>query len=231
MEQDIFLHYWYIERYDENTLMAHGVVTGHPKLTDTMNIHTSAVAGVEIDRSKEEAVITTRNTVYRCPLAYCKFSKQDEYPDIIPDYKALKEKYEGKLTYPEIEQGKVLLVLSDHDEYYFHSLCVRDENGSVMKFSAHPHVGMVQDSFLISADHSRIDIRYFPHPQNIEFYEDETNGMPLYAENIGTSVIYIKRYDMTFKLYPGERKELSAENASDNAPPLPDGDLYPAVML
>ena len=119
------LHYWYIgehEIHGEMFRIGHGIVTGHKKLSDAMDMHTSAVEGIHIDEEAGELVLTTRNSVYHCPLAYCSFKEQDEYPDIIPDYEGLKEKYKGKIEYPSIESGKVLLVLANFCDYYFHSL-------------------------------------------------------------------------------------------------------------
>ena len=86
------LHRWYMDIQGDN-IIAHGVVTGHRKLSDTMRIHTSPVSGIEIDSDAGEAVIITRNTAYYCPLDSLRFSKQDEYPELIPDYDAVKEQY------------------------------------------------------------------------------------------------------------------------------------------
>ncbi|MCR5511881.1 MAG: hypothetical protein K6F54_13190 [Lachnospiraceae bacterium] len=85
--------------------IGHGIVTGHKKLPDAIDMHISAVEGIHIDEEAGEAVLTTRNSVYHCPLAYCRFNKQDAYPDIIPDYERLKEKYKDKIEYPSIEPG------------------------------------------------------------------------------------------------------------------------------
>ena len=101
--------------------------------------------------------------------------------------------YKDKLVYLDIEQGKVLLVLADFCGYYFHSLCVKDNDGRRLDCEGRAHIGMFQDSFLVySKDNPNIDLRYFPHYKNIEFYSDDTSGMPLYAENIGASDIYIR---------------------------------------
>ena len=221
------LHNWFVSGNDAK-MIAHGVVTGHKKLPDTMFIHTSPIKGIEIDSECGEATIITMNTIYRCPLNSLKFSEQDNHPELIHDYEAVREKFSVPFEEPEIEQGKVLLVLSDHDEYYFHSLCVKDKDGKPVKYSAHPHIGTFQDSYLISADGGKVDLAYFPHFRNIEFYSCHTDNRPLYAENIGESVIYIGCQGHDYKLDPGERKELVEDNAEKDVPDLPDGDLYPA---
>lgn len=238
------LYNWYISGDDKQ---AHGNVKGNPKIMDTTFIHTSTVNGVEIDFLGEEALIATRHTLYHAPLAHCDIDTQAQFPDMLPEFDKIKEKYsegkiadprlfaekERKIVFPTIEQGKVLLVLSDFDEYYFHSLCVIGEDGEPLRYSAHAHIGTFQDSFLIQTDDEKcmIDLRYFPHYGNIEFYASATNGMPLYAENIGESTLYIELHKMMFSLKGGERKELCEQNACEDIDGLPNGDLYPAQFL
>ena len=231
------LHYWYVDEYEkdgETIRMGHGIVTGHMKLPDALDMHTSAVQGIHIDDAANEMILTTRNSVYHCPLAYCRYKKQDEYPDIIPEYERLKEKYKDSIDYPSIEPGKVLLVLANFCDYYFHSLYYvpkDSEDGKCLEFSGWPHVGTFQDSYLINTEDYRVDLRYFPHYQNIEFYSEDTDDCPWYIENIGDVVIFAKTSEGTIKLEPGDRKEITKENAEDEAPILPGGDLYPAGII
>ena len=220
------LHYWYMDSND-GIVKAHGNVTGHRKLEDSQFINTSQVVETRYEAASEEMVIRTMNTEFHCQIRYCRFRKQDKFPELIENYEELKAKYSGRIDFPEIEPGKVLLVLSDFDDYYFHSLCVKNRNGEVQDYMGYPHVGMFQDSYLIGSDH--VDIRYFPHYKNIELYSSNTDGRPLYAENIGSTTLYIISGKCTYRLEPGERKELKKENAEQDPPTnLPDGDLYPA---
>ena len=231
------LHYWYITEHDtgETTFrVAHGIVTGHQKLLDSEMTHTSSVKAIYIDEDADEAVITTQNSVYHCPLAYCRFKRQDEFPDILPEYEKLKEKYKDAIEYPTIEPGKVLLVLADFCDYYFHSLCYIPEDsqdGERLEYNAHAHIGMFQDSYLIGTKGGEIDLRYFPHYQNIGFYVTITGKRPLYLENIGSTVLYAATPAGLIKLEPGKRKEVKKENAEEKKPILPDGDLYPAGII
>ena len=231
------LHYWYIEEADvdgEILRIGHGIVTGHNRLPDAIDIHTSPIEAIYIDEEEGELVLTTKNSVYHCPLAYCKFKKQDKYSNIIPDYEALKERYKDGLEYPSIEAGKVLLVLANFCEYYFHSLCYipkDSQDEKCLEYSGWPHVGTFQDSYLINTEDNRIDLRYFPHYQNIEFYSENADGCPWFIENIGDVVIYARTRVGTIKLEPGDRKEVRKENAEDETPVLPDGDLYPAGII
>ena len=99
------------------------------------------------------------------------------------------------------------------------------------EYSGDAHIGMFQDSYLVEADHGRIDLRYFPHFQNIEFYSEHTEWMPLFLENVGDVMLYAKTSVGTIKLNPGERKEVRKENAEAETPSLPNGDLYPAGIV
>ena len=231
------LHYWYIDEQEyEGRLYkcAHGIVSGHPKLSDATYTRTSAVQAVYVDEESEELVVTTKNSVYHCPLAYCRFKKQDKYPSLIPDYKKLKKKYKDKINYPSIEPGKVLLVLANFCEYYFHSLYYvpkDSEKNKRLEYTGYPHIGMFQDSYLIQTEDYKVDLRYFPHYQNIEFYHNETDGCPLFVENIGDAVIYVRTHVGTIRLAPGDRKEVIEENAEDETPVLSSGDLYPAGII
>ncbi len=231
------LHYWHIdEREYEGGVqrIGHGVVTGHKRLPDSVDMHTSAIQAIHVGEEEGELVLATMNSVYHCPLEYCRFKKQDEHPDIIPDYERLKEKYKDAIEYPSIERGKVLLVLSNFCEYYFHSLYyvpTDSEDGKPLEYSGWPHIGTFQDSYVINTEDYEIDLRYFPHYQNIEFYSECTQECPLYIENIGDVAIYARTHAGTIKLEPGDRKEVAEENAEAERPVLPSGDLYPAGII
>ena len=55
--------------------------------------------------------------------------------------------------------------------------------------------------------------------------------MPFYIENIGDITLYCRTFRGLIKLDPGERKEVTKENAEKVSIDLPDGDLYPAVFI
>lgn len=233
-DRKLQLHYWYIEEREnegETYMIGHGIVTGHRKLMDSTDIYTSTVQGISINEDEGELLMITLNSVYHCPLSYCRFRKQDKYPDVIPDYKRLKDKYKDNRDYPTIEPGKILLVLSNFDEYYFHSLYYipkDSETGERLEYSGWAHIGNFQDSYLIETENYEIDIRYFPHFQNVEFYSMDTGECPVFIENIGDTVLYADTYAGLIKLNPGDRKEVSKENVEKEKPFLPNGDLYPA---
>ena len=100
-----------------------------------------------------------------------------------------------------------------------------------MKYFAGPHIGTFQDSFLIRSREGDIDLRYFPHSQNIEFYTQDTDNKPFYIENIGDITLYCHTFSGLIKLDPGERKEVTKENAEKVSVDLSDNDLYPAAFI
>lgn len=234
-ERCLMLHYWYVQEVKDGNssyLVGNGTVSGHEKIMDAVSIHTSKIKQIELDEKAEELLLYTQNSTYHCPLAYCDFKKQDKYAELVPEYELLKEKYEGKSLDPGIEPGKVLLVLSNFVEYYFHSLYYqRNEEKYPLKYSGRAHIGTFQDSYLISTEDYKIDLRYFPHTANIQFYLENTDDKPWYIENIGDITLYAKTSCGLLKLEPGERKEVKMENTEKDEPALPGGDLYPPVML
>lgn len=235
-EQKIMLRYWHLViAYDEKreqSVQAQGIVTGHYRIADSQYLYSSEVRDVKVDWDAEEALIQTRNTLFHCPLEYCDFKKQDEYPELLPDYEEIKEKYKDKRQDHTIEPGKVLTVFSNYDDYYFHSLFYIPEGETeAVEYSAYPHIGTFQDSYLIQAWEKGIDIRYFPHMGNVEFYSESTNGCPWYIENIGSSTLYFQTRVGLIKLEPGERKRVKKENTEKEKPILAGGDLYPAGII
>lgn len=228
------LYYWYIKKEDEDVLLAWGNVSGHGRLQDSLFIHTSLIKEVYVDNESEELVITTLNSRYHCPLLYCNFSKQDEDAEIMPDYEEIKKKYQGKRKDPSIEPGKVLLVLSNYDKYYFHSLFYQEEGGeSPENYRAQAHIGMFQDSYIIMTESGSVDLRYFPHAKNIHFYSEHIQQIstPWFIENIGDSVLFARTSCGVLRIAPGERIQVRKENALKEEISLPDGDLYPPVFM
>lgn len=234
-ERRLMLHYWYIKEVqdgEDTYLSGRGIVTGHDRLADATPIHTSEVINIEIDKEAEELILHTRNSVYYCPFIYCNFHRQEKEPQLVPEFEQLKKQYQGKIIYPKIEPGKVLLVLSNFNEYYFNSLYYQPEGEEEpLEYDGQAHIGTFQDSYLVSTDDYRIDLRYFPHYQNIQFYAEGTDGRPWYIENIGDITLYARTSAGVLRLEPGDRKEVTKENAEKGEPILPGGDLYPAGFL
>ena len=198
----------------------HNLVDVGQRLVEVLGLHeidhvgAFLLAGLLIRLDEGEAVVITQNTVYHCSFESCLFDKQDKFPDAFDNYDSIREKYYTPSVTPEIEQGKVLLVLSSFDDYYFHSMYATTDDGMIEEYTHIPHIGMIQDSYLIFSKTGRIDLRYFPYMDGfISFYEVKTFGQPLYIENIGPGEIIVTESLLSGKmvdrlhLNPGERKE------------------------
>lgn len=235
-ERKPMLHKWYMEEtvYGDNKeyTILRGTVSGHRYLMDSIFITTSSLKSYAIDNDNGELIAVTKNTVYHCPLSSCNFEKQDLVKKQILNYEKIKQYYQNKANAekPTIDDGKVLLVISNHDAYYFNSLYYKPINAEQpIKYDAHPHTGMSQDSFLIFG--KEVYLSYFPHYQNIEFYNERIGDKPFYIENIGDITIYCKTFCGIIKLNPKERKRVSKENAETKNTILSGRNLYPAEFL
>ncbi len=243
-EQVTRLYRWHIEEHKDalgdTKLKLHGSVTGHRKFRDSTRIHTSKLLEYRIDWEKAELYARTRSTEYHCFLEHWDYDRQEKTQvygeqgekllECLAEYNKVKSLFYDRYPDPEIQPGKVLLVLANYEEYYFHSLYyVWKEGEKRSGFVGCPHVGNYQDSYLINTEDYRIDLRYFPHEGNVEFYVEETDECPWYIENIGTATLYARTSKGVLKLLPGARKEVCRENAETEPPVLHDGDLYPAV--
>ena len=229
-DNEIKVYNWYFE--DLHTfLRLRGVVTGHSEFNDGTAIYLF-VKSYEVDFNRDEVRVYLEDVVYHCPLMYMNFRKQnkrDPEHSIFPEFEEIEKRYKGKKPVYDIEPGKVLLVLSNHDEYYFNTLyCKPDEESEEKDYTAFPHTGNYQDSYLIMSYDNSIDIRFFPHFQYIEFYMQDTGGWPLYIENSGSTILYCMTEEGLIRLEPHARKLVCTENVEKQMIKLPGGDLYPA---
>lgn len=230
---------WYIglrtsNRTGEEYNVLRGNVWGSDKFIDSAMLTTSIIRKLEFDYDRKLCIVTTHNSVYYCPMEYCNVEKQErKYPGRIPDEEFVKilDIVENR-TEPTIDDGKILITLSTFDFYYFHSLYYRKPGeDKPAEYEAHEHIGSFQDSFLISSWRNMIDLRYFPHSYAISFYSWNTEGLPVYLENIGFDTIHAETPVGVIKLESGDRKLVAEENAEQNPPVIHQGDLYPAAFF
>ena len=234
------LFHWYIEEFkkdDDVYAVAWGNVQGHYRLADTTFIHTSVIKSVTVDEESEQVIIQTLNTEYLCPLNVCCYEKGDT-SKFVENFETYREKFSNVMPKEyEVSSESVLLVFSDHERYYFETAFCKHKDECV-KMSGGAHIGTFQDSFLIRHYAEKwegsIDIRYFPHEGNLEFYMMSVpDNMDIYIENSGESELYFKAPGGTMKVGAGERKKVCNESLEpkESLPLLPGGDLYPAQFL
>lgn len=231
------LHHWYLSK-DSEKIFVKGVVTGHSKFQDTWMVRIP-VLNIETNGQNDALLIRTEAGAFCCPFVSCRFWKQDKAPELVPNYDQFKSQYQNKQKGPEIDEGKALLVLSDSDEYYFHSFyCVAKLGAKRVAYIGYPNTGIYQDSYLIQTDEyaenadteADLDIRYYPHNRSIEFYTIDTCGCPLYAENIGSSVLrLVLGRKSIIRLNPGDRKLVAKESCEAVPSIIAGGDLYPPM--
>lgn len=222
MEGKAQIYYWYVDEllYEGETfLAAMGNVTGHEAIFDSEFITTSEIKEITLDKEHREVIITTQNRNYYCPFEYCNWEKQNQRPELIPEYEWLKSQYKDTIQDPTIEEGNVLLVLSNFDAYYFHSMYARFKGAEEpVDYWAMPHIGMYKDSFVITNDKNEVDLRYFPNEGYIQFYIEETGDMPFYIENIGNQTLYVMAKVGIMELEPGQRKRVCDDNTGARLP-------------
>lgn len=201
------LYNWYI--LDKgNYYVAHGNVVGSDRFQDSLKIHTSKIEKVDI--SDELVKIHTKNTVYQCNLQDCLFWNQKPIKLLPVNLDELAKKYNKE--YQTIKDS-VLLVLTDHNEYYFDKAVV-NRDGESIDLPMYVNVGMFQDSCLIGdADKGgKYDVRYFPHQGNVEFYLIQVDELPVYLSNAGDHPLCFRTEYGIIEVPAGEQKRMSAKN-------------------
>lgn len=223
------LYQWYL--YEDNKIIrARGRVTHHPILTDSMDITTTEVK--ELELLDDIVILRTLNTEYFCKYDELDITKNETFNLI----KGLENKVKIYSTQEKInkkcENNTILLTFANYCEYYFKDIMAKVDDSSI-KFWTNVHVGMFQDSYIISDEQWKVQLRYFPHEGHLEFYDWSVNGMEVYLVNEGDDVLYLTTPYGIIKLEPSEIKK--AENGSvekiEDIPTLSKADLYPAQML
>lgn len=136
-----------------------------------------------------------------------RFETTKKYNTIIPDYELIKKESKVKKKEAIIEAGKVLLVISNKERYYFENLyCVPEGKKKRIDINIKVHLGMMDDSYLIRG--VGVYIRYFQQNNYLKFYLIDTNQMPLYIQNNGDSFVEIEMKERKIEIKVGERKEI-----------------------
>jgi len=219
-------------KFTERPIYLHGITTGHPRVWDGYD-HTVRAREISIDYDAGEALVWTDDGLYHCPLNFLSFKEQEEGDTaLVPEYEHIKANY-SELPKPQVDEGCALLIVADFEFFWFHRAYFRYPGSKeLVDCSAWPHIGTYQNSsLLINSDFTfddndndmDIDIAYFPHMDNIEFY-NEPNDWIFFVQNIGDSTVYLQTSDGVIELPSGSCKLVCPENAMENPPELMDGD-------
>lgn len=210
--------------------VAKGVVSGHYRLSDGMSIHTSAIRSIEMDG--DTALIHTKNSLYKCDMKDARYDKF-KYTDMIEGFEEYRERFEnGSEIPPQIDEGEVLIRLSNNREYYYDSVRIKEKERDEIIDSPDVHVGMFQDSVLSRfEDYEDYEncrfFDYFPYKgRHVEFYSWDDDGLNVYIENTGDAEMYVTVKGNVYCINPGEKKLIVEENMEEKTGMLSSEDLY-----
>ena len=234
MSDKIFtLKNWYLEehgRKEEDSVywMAHGNVYGNPRFSEGYKIHTSEIRKIVVEETYLD--VHTRNSVYRLPFAEMRdretflFLEQDAFfeADLWTEEKkeALKanilqeakkkwdtEAAKRKAQLESLPQDCLCMVFSEKAHFYYEEFFEK-KDGIVKQGIMRPHLGMFQDSVLLSLEELNeepADYRYFPLNGNtIEFYVWYGYEGDIYIRNNGCYQLEIKGLAGNVLIFPGE---------------------------
>lgn len=185
---------WYLEE-DEGGILAHGFVTGHPKLPDGLHIHTSLLkkARVEGDRlvlntfSGSEYVLEPEEIsprfVGETAASLAHFGVDAEFAERCLRLREETEAAERERLRRELEEGELLLEVIGTNAL---RAWFRAAGDKVVRLEPDIHLGMVQDSILLWDREGRtVDFRYFPKGDRLEPYHISDGLKLLQIRNLG----------------------------------------------
>lgn len=254
---------WYICKIcDKEEYFLHGAVYGHssPRLYDGLFIHTSTIR--EIYDKGDILECRTRNTIYtlnKKSISVKSLSPDEKKTDYISEciahfmgesaqataqelYDIINTKQQRlKEKADSLFNTEFLLVLSSDCQYYFDEAFVKSESGELLHDEKHVHVGMIQDSVILS----NCGVRYFPYQENsLSFYHtidrlfagegEEQNRLLGYIYNSGSMPLRVGfTWGKVIEIKPGETVPFD-KDALDEYPDselLSERDMYPASFL
>ena len=203
----------------ELSFMVCGRVYGRPGWGDGSKLCSTEIQEVTIEN--DEVIITTKNSVYCCPMSehHCPVE------DIELQQRFFDEASRGKIEtasacryeqniqalatkLPAEEKEAILFVVSSQADYCFEGLLLK--NGKDIRFISdyHVHTGMIQNSVLIG-DMESIDFRFFPYYGNkISFYVWRTTCRTVYVYNLGPEPVRFECLAGDYLIPPGMVEKL-----------------------
>lgn len=207
--------------------VARGVVSGHYRLDDGKQIHTSQIKFIEMEG--DTALIRTRNTLYKCDMKDALYD-EFKYTDLIEGFEEYRAKY-SDLPEPvsEVDDNQAVIRLGNNREYYYDSVHIKYKGQEEIITEPDVHVGMIQDSVLsrFCFGDTYIFFDYFPYKNGcLEFYSWDDSELEVYIENCGDRELYVTVGGNVYNILPQERKLISEENMMEASPLLSTEDLH-----
>ena len=208
-DEMIRLKDWYFTKHrlidlDEDCYCAHGVVSGHPRLEDGIDITTSKVEHIKPDAENDRLIMHTYSgNEYELLLADIQIMRFEETSGFLLQFgiSALdKEQCKHLAKQARVKlQDKVSSVLNNNELYlqlmgvFVQKAFFKSHSGEVRELSIKCHSGMFQDSYLIcDGKYCEVDFRYFDRFMEIEPYCWSENVEAVRIENVGDTHITCK---------------------------------------
>ena len=209
----IYLKNWYITKLSRETgeiyYNAHGIVLGHPKLQEGIDIHTSVIKTIKLDNENNCLIMRTRSgSEYELSFASISFETFDETQACLETFNIDKLSLEQceELHKEEEKQflSKVEASIKSNELYlgiigmYVQKAYFKNNTGTIRELHVKPHIGMLQDSYLITDwKKGEVDFRYFDKFDGIEPYHWSDGLEAILIDNMGTSNIKFFGTDKT----------------------------------
>lgn len=217
----IKLREWYfqsgiINETGEKGFRAWGFVSGHPKLQDGSHIHTSVIDNMELDAENNRLLMYTHSkNTYELRLADMKFEDFENTKDCLQFFNvpapALSECENLHKKDEEELIAKMDGILQNNELYlqlngvFTQSAFYKNKSGKVRRINAGVHVGMHQDSYLITDFQKReVDFRYWNGYMNIQPYHWSDGLEALLIEVTSSKDIEFKGSERTIVCKAGE---------------------------
>lgn len=198
----IKLNNWFInKRVGGSHYHAHGISTGHPKLSDGMDITTSAIENLKFDNDNNRIIMLTHSqNEYELPLSQVLLENIKDTNIALESFGlfALDADKCRKLNEGVGKQllEKVESVLRNNELYlqisgvFVQKAFFRNTDGAIREIGVSPHIGTFVDSYLVTDWNSgEVDFRYFDKLNAIEPYHWSDGLEALQIDNIGSEDI------------------------------------------
>lgn len=195
---------WYLNVVDGEYCIAHGIVTGHHRLPDGMDIHTSWLEEVSYDAEVDQVRLRTHSgTLYEMNISDIRLSRIELTQDVFGKYGLPTDRLaEGVRLQAEERRGYIEKIKQVSDSQILFceftgteciGACFKDKSGKVHDIEITPHIGMFVDSYLVTDwENGLVDFRYF---------DRGAAGIECYHRSDGLDLVQIKNSggsDLTF---------------------------------
>ena len=191
---------WYLERlegYENPYFIAWGIVYGHPRIPDGINIHTNVIRSLKLNDTGNSLLMHTKSgNDYELPLSEALAEYGEKTKDcleafnipatVLSDCEKLKEISEKEMI------AKVEKILEPNELYLLQCGVVTKKayfekaDGEILQIPVMCHSGMRQDSYLVTDFRmGTVDFRYWDKPRGVEPYHWSDGLEAIKIENIG----------------------------------------------